>query len=85
MVTTADGDEYLDFTAGIAVASTGHCHPQVVAAIQEQAATVHPRAGQLLPRTTLLEALAERLAEITPAASTRSSSPTPAPRPPRPR
>jgi len=32
-----DGNRYLDFTAGIAVASTGHSHPQVVKAIQEQA------------------------------------------------
>ncbi|MGH9038550.1 MAG: aminotransferase class III-fold pyridoxal phosphate-dependent enzyme, partial [Acidimicrobiia bacterium] len=36
VVTTA-GDEYLDFTSGIAVTSTGHCHPTVVAAIREQA------------------------------------------------
>ena len=34
----ADGNEFLDFAAGIAVASTGHCHPEVVAAIQKQAA-----------------------------------------------
>jgi len=33
-----DGNEFLDFAAGIAVVSTGHCHPEVVAAIQEQAA-----------------------------------------------
>jgi len=32
-----DGNRFLDFAAGIAVASTGHCHPQVVKAIQEQA------------------------------------------------
>ncbi|MBI4668166.1 MAG: acetyl ornithine aminotransferase family protein [Elusimicrobia bacterium] len=32
----ADGKEYLDFSAGIAVTSTGHCHPQVVRAIQKQ-------------------------------------------------
>ena len=32
-----DGNEFLDFTAGIAVTSTGHCHPEVVKAIQEQA------------------------------------------------
>ena len=32
------GDEYLDFTSGIGVTSTGHCHPKVVAAIQDQAA-----------------------------------------------
>lgn len=34
----ADGKSYLDFVAGIAVCSTGHCHPKVVKAIQEQAA-----------------------------------------------
>jgi 4-aminobutyrate aminotransferase len=31
------GKQYLDFTSGIGVTSTGHCHPRVVAAIQEQA------------------------------------------------
>src|SRR4029079_19581903 len=33
----ADGVEYMDFLAGISVCNTGHCHPRVVAAIQEQA------------------------------------------------
>ncbi len=37
-VEDVDGNEFLDFAAGIAVNSTGHCHPEVVAAIQEQAA-----------------------------------------------
>jgi len=32
-----DGSEYLDFTCGIGVTNTGHCHPQVVDAIREQA------------------------------------------------
>lgn len=32
-----DGNEFLDFAAGIAVTSTGHCHPEVVAAIRKQA------------------------------------------------
>ncbi len=36
----ADGKEYLDFLAGIAVNGVGHCHPRVVAAIQDQAATL---------------------------------------------
>jgi 4-aminobutyrate aminotransferase len=36
-ITDPDGNEFLDFSAGIAVTSTGHCHPQVVAAIREQA------------------------------------------------
>ncbi|WP_243116905.1 acetylornithine transaminase [Heliophilum fasciatum] len=34
----ADGRSYLDFLAGIAVNALGHCHPQVVAALQAQAA-----------------------------------------------
>jgi 4-aminobutyrate aminotransferase len=38
LVDDADGNTFLDFAAGIAVVSTGHCHPQVVAAIQKQAA-----------------------------------------------
>jgi acetylornithine/N-succinyldiaminopimelate aminotransferase len=32
-----EGNEYLDFLAGISVLNVGHCHPRVVAAIQEQA------------------------------------------------
>ncbi len=32
-----DGRKYLDFTSGIGVTNTGHCHPKVVAAIREQA------------------------------------------------
>jgi acetylornithine/N-succinyldiaminopimelate aminotransferase len=33
----SDGHEYLDFLSGISVSSVGHCHPDVVAAIREQA------------------------------------------------
>lgn len=36
-ITDPDGNEFLDFSAGIAVTSTGHCHPKVVAAVVEQA------------------------------------------------
>ncbi|HZE06474.1 MAG TPA: aminotransferase class III-fold pyridoxal phosphate-dependent enzyme, partial [Solirubrobacteraceae bacterium] len=32
----ADGNEYLDFLAGISVLNVGHCHPRVVAAVREQ-------------------------------------------------
>jgi acetylornithine/N-succinyldiaminopimelate aminotransferase len=35
-----DGKEYLDFTGGIAVTALGHCHPKVVGAMREQAATL---------------------------------------------
>ena len=38
MVEDVDGNIFLDFAAGIAVVSTGHCHPRVVEAIQKQAA-----------------------------------------------
>ena len=37
-VTDVDGNLFLDCNAGVAVCSTGHCHPEVVAAIQQQAA-----------------------------------------------
>lgn len=36
----ADGEEYLDFTSGIAVCNLGHCHPRVTAALAEQARTL---------------------------------------------
>src|SRR5437899_2095340 len=35
---TTDGEKYLDLYGGHAVAGTGHCHPRIVAAIQEQSA-----------------------------------------------
>lgn len=64
-VTTTDGRRFLDCTAGIAVASTGHCHPHVVEAIQRQAGRlIH---GQVnCYHHDLLDALAERLEAITP-------------------
>ncbi len=37
VVTDVDGNRFLDFAAGIAVCTTGHCHPRIVKAIQEQA------------------------------------------------
>jgi 4-aminobutyrate aminotransferase len=37
IVEDVDGNRFLDFSAGIAVCSTGHCHPDVVRAIQRQA------------------------------------------------
>lgn len=64
-VTTVDGREYLDFAAGIAVNSTGHCHPKVTAAIAAQAERfVHAQANVFTH--DLMEPLAARLAEITP-------------------
>jgi len=34
IIEDVDGNRFLDFNAGIAVVATGHCHPQVVRAIQ---------------------------------------------------
>ena len=45
VVTDVDGNEFFDFSAGIAVTSTGHCHPDVVAAIQKQAAELIHMSG----------------------------------------
>lgn len=64
-VKTQSGEEYLDFTAGIAVTSTGHCHPKVVEAITNQAARfIHAQVN--IYKHDLLEPLAEKLNEITP-------------------
>ena len=53
----------MDFGAGIAVNSTGHCHPQVVKAIQEQSATLlHGCAGVVYYDQNIT--LAEKLGEI---------------------
>jgi 4-aminobutyrate aminotransferase len=64
-VVDVDGNEYLDFTAGIAAASTGHCHPKVVQAIADQA-TRFIHAQQNVYTHDLLEPLATKLDEITP-------------------
>lgn len=61
----AEGRRYLDFTAGIGVTSTGHCHPKVVAAIQHQAATLLHGQYTTVLHTPLLR-LADRLAELAP-------------------
>jgi acetylornithine/N-succinyldiaminopimelate aminotransferase len=57
----ADGNEYLDFLAGISVSSVGHCHPRVVEAIRAQAGElIH--VGNLF-YTEPMTRLAQRLAE----------------------
>jgi 4-aminobutyrate aminotransferase len=65
-VFTKDGAEYLDYSAGIAVVSTGHAHPQVVEAISKQAGRfIHAQVNCYTH--DLLEPLAEKLDAITPA------------------
>src|SRR5258708_9164027 len=53
VVTDVDGNEFFDFSAGIAVTSTGHCHPDVVAAIQKQPAPPIPPPAPPFPSHTL--------------------------------
>lgn len=65
VIEDVDGNRFLDFTAGIAVCSTGHCHPRVVAAIQQQAAKLLHMSGTdfyYAPQGDL----AKKLAEIAP-------------------
>jgi 4-aminobutyrate aminotransferase len=45
IVEDVDGNRFLDFSAGIAVCSTGHCHPDVVRAIQKQAESLIHMSG----------------------------------------
>src|SRR3954465_3026352 len=45
IVVDVDGNRFLDCAAGIAVVATGHCHPSVVKAIQDQAARLIHMSG----------------------------------------
>jgi 4-aminobutyrate aminotransferase len=57
---TTDGRKLLDFTCGIGVTNTGHCHPKVVAAIREQAGNfLHAQINIVIhkPMLTLIEEL----------------------------
>ncbi len=65
VVTDVDGNEFFDFSAGIAVTSTGHCHPDVVAAIQRQAAELIHMSGTDFYYESMVT-LAERLSKIAP-------------------
>lgn len=64
-VFTPDGTKYLDLTSGIAVTSTGHCHKDVVAAIQQQATQfIHAQVNCYTHN--LMQPLADALESITP-------------------
>jgi 4-aminobutyrate aminotransferase len=60
-----DGNEFLDFTAGIAVCATGHCHPRVVQTIKDQAERLIHMSGTDFYYTPQI-ALAEKLASLAP-------------------
>jgi 4-aminobutyrate aminotransferase len=65
MIDDVDGNRFLDFNAGIAVTATGHCHPQVVAAIQKQSAQLIHMSGTDFYYENMVQ-LAEKLAAIAP-------------------
>jgi 4-aminobutyrate aminotransferase len=65
LVEDVDGNQFLDFAAGIAVVSTGHCHPEVVAAIQKQAAELIHISGTDFYYEGMPQ-LAERLSKLAP-------------------
>src|ERR1700723_3402858 len=67
MIEDADGNRFLDFNAGIAVASTGHCHPKVVEAIEGQSKRLIHMSGTDFYYENMVQ-LAEKLASIAPGA-----------------
>jgi len=67
-VTDVDGNVFLDCNAGVAVCSTGHCHPEVVRAIQDQAAQLIHMCGTDY-YYSLMPDLAKKLDEIVPVQS----------------
>ncbi len=65
VVEDVDGNEFLDFSAGIAVVSTGHCHPEVVSAIQRQAGELIHMSGTDFYYENMVT-LAQRLSAVAP-------------------
>lgn len=70
IVKDPDGNAFLDFAAGIAVVSTGHCHPEVVAAIKDQADRLLHISGTDFYYTAQVEA-AESVAALVPGKGTK--------------
>jgi 4-aminobutyrate aminotransferase len=70
VVEDVDGNAFLDFAAGIAVCSTGHCHPKVVESIQKQAAELIHMSGTDFFYESLPQ-LAERLVRTMPGAENK--------------
>ena len=65
VITDVDGNDFFDFAAGIAVNSTGHCHPEVVAALQRQAGELIHMSGTDFYYESMVQ-LAQRLSKIAP-------------------
>jgi 4-aminobutyrate aminotransferase len=72
VVEDVDGNAFLDFAAGIAVCSTGHCHPKVVSAIQQQAADLIHMSGTDFYYESMPQ-LAEKLLATMPGAAPKKA------------
>src|SRR2546423_8174188 len=70
VIEDVDGNLFLDCTAGIAVTAAGHCHPEVVAAIQDQASKLIHMSGTDFYYQPQID-LAQRLAEAAPGPSAK--------------
>jgi 4-aminobutyrate aminotransferase len=70
VIQDVDGNLFLDFTAGIAVTATGHCHPHVVAAIHDQATKLLHMSGTDFYYEPQID-LAQRLCELAPCRGTK--------------
>src|SRR5262245_16576998 len=70
VIEDVDGNRFLDMTAGIAVTATGHCHPEVVAAIQDQASKLVHMSGTDFYYQPQID-LSQRLAEAAPGPSAK--------------
>jgi 4-aminobutyrate aminotransferase len=72
-VWTTDGQKHLDMATGIGVVSTGHCHPKVVKAIQDQAANLIFAQQNVFAGTGPMAGLLDRLLDISPEGLTKFS------------
>ncbi|MES2263829.1 MAG: 4-aminobutyrate--2-oxoglutarate transaminase [Pseudomonadota bacterium] len=68
-----EGRRYIDFAAGIAVLNTGHRHPKIVAAIEQQLGKFTHTCYQVVPYASYVE-LAERINAITPGSHAKKTA-----------
>lgn len=68
-----EGRRYIDFAAGIAVLNTGHCHPKIMAAIEQQMGKFTHTCYQVVPYASYVE-LAERINAITPGSHAKKTA-----------
>ncbi|WPC74731.1 4-aminobutyrate--2-oxoglutarate transaminase [Vibrio porteresiae] len=64
-ITDIEGNEYIDFSAGIAVVNTGHCHPRIVEAVKAQLENFSHTCSTVVPYTSFVE-LGEGVVEVAP-------------------